>query len=103
MGTESASGLKRQKILQFFIDHPGSEKVSQADDNFLDHSDAFQDRGSLQLENSQLTLQLADNRLQPFMLQRLHGMRFCNGPFAACRFVRWHDVYCTEPFAREQI
>ncbi len=93
MGTETTSRLKRQKVPQFSVDHIGTEKLRQAYDNSFNHSDAFQDRSSLQLENSQLALQLADNRLQFLMLERLDGKRFCNGAFAAYRIVRRHDAY----------
>ena len=93
MGTETTSGLNRQKTLQFSVDHIGAEQSSKADDSLPDHSNAFQNRSSLQFENSQLALQLADNRLQFLMLGPLDGKRLCTGSFAAWRMVGRHHVH----------
>ena len=48
-GAKTAARLKRQKPLQFSIDHVGTEEISECDDSLFDHSNAPPDGCSLQL------------------------------------------------------
>ena len=98
-GAGTGSRMKGQQVLQLSLDHIRAEEIGKADYSLLNYSNAFDDGGSLQREDSQSVLQFADNRLQVLALARLDGKRFCIGSFAFDRIVR-HNHLC---FAREQI
>jgi len=80
--------MKRQEALQLSLDRIGAEKIGKADNRLFDYSNALHNGGSLELENSQLALQLTDNRFQFLMLGRVDGKRLTAGSFAFCRMVR---------------
>jgi hypothetical protein len=100
-GTGAGTGtrMKRQQAQQLSLDHIGAEKIGKADNSLLDYSNALHNGGSLDLESSQLALQLADNRFQFLMLGRLDGKGLTAGTLAFYRMVRQNHL-CVQRVVR---
>ena len=73
MSAGTTSRLNRLKVQQCSLDHIRAEQVGNANYCLLDYSNAFDDCGSLERENSQSVLQFADYRLQVLVIGRLDG------------------------------